>query len=140
RPAVLRHIANPVAGTRKRLQHSKCRGRRIEADTIADAAVTVRIIGQDQREAALTSWLRLQSGPVVRQVSDKSDAVGDRVIADEIGFSLAVTPERGLERKPAGQDTPASPRQCHIHREIARAKPSRPRAPTVFVIAGKDDL
>ena len=140
RLAVFRGVGDPVAGPRQRPQDRDRRGRRVEADTVADAAVAVWVVGEDQRDAALPSRLRPQPRPVARQIGDKGDAVGDRPVADEIGLGLGVAAERRLERNRARENAPVDLGERHIHREVARAEPASSGAPAFFVAAGEDDL
>ena len=114
--------------------------RRVEADAVADAAVAVRVVGEDHRDPALGRRLVPQPRPVAREIGDKGDAVGDRPVADEIGLGLGVAAERRLKRHGARQDAAVDLRQRHIHRQVARGEAARARAPACFVAAGEHHL
>ena len=137
---IVRRVGDPIAGLCKRAQDRDRRSRRVEADAVADPAVAVRIIGEDQRDAAFRRRLRSQPRPIAREIGDKGDAVGDRLVADEIGLGLGIAAERRLERHRPRENAPVDLRERHIHREIPRAEPSRSGAPALLVTAGKDHL
>ena len=117
------------------MQQGDCRLRRVEPDAIADAAITVRVVGEHDRNAALGRRLLAQACPVAREIGDKSDAVGNGAVADEIDFRFGVAAERRLERHGARQNAAIDFGQRDIHREIARPEPARAGAPRFFVAA-----
>ena len=145
RGAVFRNVANAVPGLVHGPQHIDCGLRRIEADAVADAAVAVRVIGEDDRDAPLGGRLDAQPCPVARQIGDESDPVGDRAIADEIGLGLGIaaiwkSSGRCLERHGARQDAAVDLGQGDIHRQVARAQTPRAGAPCLFVAAREHHL
>ena len=138
--AVFGHVADTIAGTRQRRQDRHRRGRRVEADAVADAAVAVRVVGEHDRDPPLGRRLGAQPRPVAREVGDKGDAVGDRAIADEVGLGLGVAAERRLERDGAAEDAAVDLGQRDVHRQVAWPQPLRAGAPVFLVAAREDDL
>ncbi len=140
RCAVRGHLAGAVAGIAQGAQQRHRRLRRVEADAVADAAVAVGVVGQHDGDAALGRRLRAQPRPVARKVGDEGHPVGDRAVADEVGFGLGVAAERLLERDGARQDAAVDLGQGDVHRQVAGAEAARAVAPRRLVAAGKHDL
>ena len=137
---IVRRVRDPVAGPCQRAQDRDRRSRRVEADTVADPAVAVGIIGEDHRDAAFRRWFRAQPRPIAREIGDKRDTVSHRLVADEIGLGLGIAAEGRLERHRPRENAPVDLRKRDIHREVPRTESSRSGTPALLVAAGKDYL
>ncbi|MNE74644.1 hypothetical protein D3C80_1707360 [compost metagenome] len=85
-----RHIAYLIALTFHSPQHFHRSGWRIKPNAVTKPAIAVRVIGEDQRNAAFFWFLTLQAHPVCRQFRHKSHATGIRLVGDNIGFNRAI--------------------------------------------------
>ncbi len=140
RVAVRRQIADVVALRRHRSQHLDGSRRRVEADAVADAAVAIGIVGEDDGDAALASPLAAQAQPVAREIGDEGDAVGDRPVGDEIGLGERIARRTVLEGEGTGDDASVDLGQRDVHDDVARIETAGAGVPRLRTAAGKDDL
>jgi hypothetical protein len=61
--------------------------RRVEPDAVADAAVAVRVVGEDDGDPPLGRRLLAQPRPVAREVGDKGASSSPGTTFDESGVS-----------------------------------------------------
>ena len=133
-------ILGPVTGLGQGLQNRDCPRRGIEANAIAEPSVPVGIVGQHQGDLALGDGGAPEPGPVGGQGADKIDAVGNRLIADDIGLGFIIAPGPALKGDGARQNPPVDLRQGHVHGNVPRPQAKGTVPPGVFVAAGKDHL
>src|SRR5262249_11993878 len=69
-------VAHLVASAAQRPHHLDHSGGGIEADAVADAAVAVGVVGEDDGDAALRRRCRAQARPGGGELRDEGDAVG----------------------------------------------------------------
>ena len=92
--AIGRNMIEIIAGGPQRPQHLDGGGGGIEADAVAQTAVAVGIVGQNQGHPPLGRDLAPQAGPVGRQSGDEGDAVGDRDMTGDIALGGGVASRR----------------------------------------------
>ena len=113
---------------------------RIEADTIGEAAVFVRVVGEDQGDFAVRWGGAAQAGPVCDQLRDKVDPVAHRLIGRDRAFRRLVEIGGTFEADGAGQDAAVDLWQGDVHGDVAGGQALGGGAPCVFGPAGQDDL
>ena len=138
--AVGRNILDPVAGLPHRPQHVDGAGRRVEADAVAEPAVAIGVVGEYQGDAAVGRRRPPQPGPVGGQPGDEGDAVGHRLVVDDVGFGQRVAAPQTLERDRAAYDPAVDLGKGDVHGDVAAGQPAGAAAPVGLVTAGEHGL
>ena len=113
--------------------------RRIEPDAVADAPVTVGIVGKDDGDAPFRRQFGNRS-PVPRQASDEAEAVGDRLRSDDVALGPLVPLPCRLERDGPREDAPIELGQGHVHRQVAPTQSPSGLAPHLLGRTGERHL
>ena len=115
-------------------------GGRVKADGVADTGVLARIIRQDNGDSLLGIGGLPEPRPVARQISDVLDAVGARLVADDVRLQDRIVSLRVLERNRCGNDPPIELRQSDVHGEVARRQPGDIGRPDILAARAEDRL
>ncbi len=140
RVAVRRHLANVVTRRRHRSKHLDGSHRRIETHAIADAPVAIWVVGEDDGDASLACILAAQAQPVAREIGDEGDAVGDRLVGDEIRLGERIAGGTVLEGKRAGDDAAVDLGQGYVHHHVAHIEAAHAGTPGVHTATRENDL
>ena len=122
RVAVLRDIAHAKTGLFEPMQQVDRRGRGIQTDAVADAAVAGRVIGQNQRQALVPVVAGRQLQSARRELGDEARALGVQRVADHRDLAALGDEGLGLEADRTGDDAAVHFRQHHLHRDVATAQ------------------
>ncbi len=114
------------------LQHGNGAGGRIIAHAIGDAAILVRIIGEDDRHLAVDRFTVAQRNPIRGEVRHKFHAVGHGLVGHDAALGGLMVKTVALEGNGAGMDAAVKLRQHNIHGEVACSQALRTFAPTLF--------
>ena len=115
-------------------------GGRVEADTVREPSVLVRVVGEDQRDPALGRGSGAQGRPVGGEAGDEIDPVALGAVGGDGALGGVVVVGLALEADRAGQDAPVHLGQGHIHRDVAGGEAVETLGPSFLGTGGEDDL
>ena len=121
-------------------QDIQCCGWRVQTDAIANAAITGRVIGQNQGDALVCIGHPGQLDPAPRQFSDKIHAFRLRSIAHHVRLTALTAPGQILEADRAADDPPVQLRQRNVHGQVSGAEALLTVTPAGFVILSANGL
>ena len=133
RRARLGETRQHVSGGAHRQCHANRALRRVQADTVGDAAIAVGIVGENECDASVGGALRAELHPSSGLSRDEADAIRNRPVRRR-------RPAVRLERHGAGENAPIDLGQHHVHGEIARRQSPRALTPHSFTGPGQHNL
>ena len=134
-----RETGEIVAGFAHRHRQAHRALRRVEADPVGDAAVAVRIVGEDERDTSLPDRPAREAHPGRGLPGNEGDPVGDRPIGGRAARRRPIEALR-LERHRARQDATVHFGQHDIHDEVVRQEAAGAFPPRLFAGAGEHHL
>ena len=137
---VRRHVAQAVACTVHGPEYLDAACRHIEADPVGEPAVAARVVGQDDSDAPIRGRRLAQPDPGPRERRQPCHPVRHRPVPGQAGLGGAVARAALLERDGERADPAVDLGQGHVHRQVARAEPTRPLPPTRLAAAGENRL
>ena len=119
RGTVRRRALDAVAGVREGGHDARRARRRVEADSVADAPVAVRIVGEHQGDSARGRRSTCEAHPGGGEAGDEAAAFLVRLRDHDGRLRRLVEAGLGLERDRAGEDAPVDLGQRHVHGDVA---------------------
>ena len=138
--AVAREVRDAMARAFEGAQQLDHAGGGVQSDPVADPAVAVRVVGEDDREAAPFDRRAAQPQPARGELRDELDPVGHRLVDDQRALRGLVETGLALEGDCAGEDPPVDLGQCHVHGDVPGGESPGAGAPVLLVAAGEHHL
>ncbi len=140
RAAVGQSIRQRIALGLQRAQDIQRRRRSVQADAVADATVTGRVVGQHQGDTFFRIRHPRQLDPAPRQFGDEIHALGRGAIAHHVGLAALAAPGQILEADRPADDAPVQLRQGNVHGQVAGPQALFAGRPAGLVVLGADRL
>ena len=140
RVAVFRYFVHIVALGLHPVQELDDTRRSVQPHAVAEAAVTVGVVGKDDGDALFRIPGFPETNPVRRQFCNVLNLRGVRLHAFRLKLQFRVCRLRLLEADRRGQHTPVSFGQCHRHRHVRGCEATRVRLPRLAAVGGGDHL
>ena len=140
RVAVARNVPDAVARTFERAQQLDDAGGGIQSHPVAEPAVTIGIVGEDDREAAFADRRAAEPQPARSEPRHELDPVRHRLVGDQRALRGFVEASLALEGDRTREDSPVHLRQRHVHRDVPGGEPAGSSAPVLLVAAGEHHL
>ncbi|MNH13901.1 hypothetical protein D3C79_734840 [compost metagenome] len=140
RGAAVGQLAQRITLLLQSAQDVQGRCGRIQANTIANAPITGRVVSQNQGDTLVLVGQLGQRTPAPRQLGDKIHAFGVWAITDDIRLTALTAPGQVLETDRPGNDAPVQFRQDDVHGQVPSAEPLLARLPAGLVILSANRL
>ena len=101
----------------------------VEADTVRQPAVPVRIVGKNKRGFPFLGLRVPEAQPVVCQVSNEIDAIRYSAVPGDGALAILVPMRFPLEAHGSRVDAPVNFGERHSHRDVASRQPVATRLP-----------